>query len=115
MTSEWSVEPNSSGVEPEAACNDRSASCTGERPSVAMSPQPAATTARAVRTSVFQDFNIALTIGLLRDDSRRDEDEQLAALVGHLVASEQEADKRQIAESGRPRLRRLFGAEEDAA
>src|SRR5688572_2700499 len=114
-TSDNRFAPNSLGFAPCAAASDRITSCEGERPCVARSPQPAKVTAMPIAASAFQDLNIALTVALLLNNPRRDEDEQLSALIRHFVAPEQQAEERDLAEPRRTGLGGLLCTQEDAA
>src|SRR5687767_2898434 len=117
-TSEWTTVPTSSGSAPDAPWSDMITSRAGDLPSRTNSPQPAiaadtATTPDSVNN--FASFAVTVTSPLQPHDLRRNEDEQLAALIRELIAFEQPAKQRQPVQRWRPVLTRLLATDVNAA
>src|SRR6266550_3079085 len=116
MTSESRVPVNTEGgpALPDPASRTVMMSCEGEGPWFAW-PHPAITSVEsaASRPSVFDFF---VTVALLEGKNpRRNENQQLAAVVVHAVTPEQPAKQRDPRQARRGVLVGLFAADIDAA
>src|SRR5262245_33296860 len=97
---------------PWAACSRSITSMTGALPWRTTSPHEVEAATIAASPRILVTLRIQL---LALDDSRRDEDQQLGALIVNRVAFEQPAEERDLAQPGRAVVRRLLLAGEDAA